>query len=310
MADAGKGDYDLCGWRVASELALPELPLWTGDGRAVQVTVGIGVVPDRIDDPVMATPLMQVGAQRRARFSVPGVADYLVEDGSRITIAPRIGLDAPEIRMFLFGTGLGLLCHQRGVVPIHASAVEIDGEAVLFCGASGSGKSTLAAAFMRRGYQIMSDDVAPFDLSCDGGAILPSLRRVRLWADSAAKVEWDGQKLERCRPGLEKFSRTTDLRFRETPLRPGVIIYLRQHSSKLGGTHFQRLKGRAAAAQLHQQVYRLRSLMCMVGPFEGLVRTTQVASRFPRHLVMDRAMRFDSLDDTLDEIVTTVRAVR
>ena len=44
MADQ-RADYDLCGWRVASEIALPDLPHWAGDTRPPDVTIGIGDVP-------------------------------------------------------------------------------------------------------------------------------------------------------------------------------------------------------------------------------------------------------------------------
>ena len=46
----------------------------------------------------------------------------------------------------------------HGVEPVHASAVERSGRALLFVGRSGSGKSTMARALLSRGFGFVSDD--------------------------------------------------------------------------------------------------------------------------------------------------------
>ena len=48
---------------------------------------------------------------------------------------------------------------ESGHVMLHAAAIVVNGQAVLFCGPSGAGKSTLAAGFARRGLRVLSDDV-------------------------------------------------------------------------------------------------------------------------------------------------------
>jgi hypothetical protein len=61
----------------------------------------------------------------------------------------------------------------------------VDGEAIAFLGASGSGKSTLAAAFVQRGYALLTDDVLV--LQPDGNKLLahPSLPRLKLTPETA-----------------------------------------------------------------------------------------------------------------------------
>lgn len=47
---------------------------------------------------------------------------------------------------------------DAGVIPLHASGIIHEGEAVLFAGKSGSGKSTTAESFVRHGCTLLADD--------------------------------------------------------------------------------------------------------------------------------------------------------
>jgi hypothetical protein len=307
MAERVLDDYDLCGWRVASAVPLPDLPRWQGDGRAPDVTIALGEVPT-FEAPIATTPLVQIDDAGRARFGVEGVADYLIEEGRRITIAPVLPADSSDIRLFLLGSGLGYLCHQRGVVPLHAATVEIDGEAVAFSGPSGAGKSTLADAFARRGHRVLSDDVSPVDLT--QGVILPSLQRIRMWADSLDNAGFDTTALERCRIGLEKYSRSLKDAAQAEALPPRAIFHLRRHAEKRGGASFRRLRGRAAAEQFRRQVYRWRSLVGLVGKPEAMARSAGAAACIPNHFIIERRLAYGQLDELVDDILATVRASR
>ncbi|PXA84565.1 hypothetical protein DMC47_40010 [Nostoc sp. 3335mG] len=300
-------DYALCGWHVESAISLPELPGWTGAESAPEVEFVLGSLPERLDDPVFATPMLQIDADGRALYRIPAVAAFLVEGGTRVTIDPVLSPDASDVRLFLLGSVFGLLCHQRGVLPVHAAAVDIDGEAVAFAGASGAGKSTLAAAFRRRGFTLFADDVTP--IAFDPVRFLPGLRRIRLWSDSlAAASDWEGQPIERCRDGIEKFARAFDDGFHTRALTPRAIFHLRDQAE--GDVSFRRLQGGAAMQQLCRQVYRWRSLVAFSGQSEALSRAARAAGAIPRHFELSRKMEFDRLDDTIDAIVATVRASR
>lgn len=302
-------DYSLCGWRVASAITLPDLAPWTGDAREPDIVIAVGDVPP-LEAPVMTTPLVAIDATGRARFAVAGVADYIVEAGRRITVAPVGSPDTADVRLFLLGSGLGYLCHQRGILPVHAATVDVDGEAVLLAGASGAGKSTLADAFARRGHAILSDDVSPVEVTAGRAMILPSLRRVRLWKDAVDNAGWDIGALERCREGMEKFSRPLHDEANVTPLPACAIFHLRRQWEKLGGARFGRLRGRAAADELRRQVYRWRSLVGLAGDMAAVSRSVLVAAAIPNHFTIERAISFDRLDELVDEIVQTVRTSR
>ncbi|NIO13431.1 MAG: serine/threonine protein kinase, partial [Gammaproteobacteria bacterium] len=80
---------------------------------------------------------------------------------------------------------LGFVLRLRGVLSLHASVIDINGEAVGFMGAAGAGKSTLAAAFAKKGFAVMSDDILALKPGDSAPFAQPGYPRLRLWPDSA-----------------------------------------------------------------------------------------------------------------------------
>ncbi|MGA2810840.1 MAG: hypothetical protein ABSG16_05530 [Candidatus Acidiferrum sp.] len=74
---------------------------------------------------------------------------------------------------YLLGPVFGLLLRLRGVTCLHASAVAFGDSSVVFVGSEGAGKSTTAAAFAKRGYAVLSDDIA----ALGSGGATPSVAR-------------------------------------------------------------------------------------------------------------------------------------
>ena len=54
---------------------------------------------------------------------------------------------------------MAAILYQRGILPLHASAVVLAAGAVAFLGPSGLGKSSLATAFVKDGEALITDDV-------------------------------------------------------------------------------------------------------------------------------------------------------
>jgi hypothetical protein len=171
--------YHLFGLHLESELDLPEL-------RAIQTSR----LPDvRIRLEALPPPNGQgdelVVDGNSASFFIDGVAHYEMSSGRVISVDPQPGSDSRNIRLFLLGSAMGVLLHQRGHLPIHANAVEIDGQAVAFMGPSGAGKSTLAAAFHDCGRRIIADDVCAIGFDHEGFAVANAgIPRLRLWEDA------------------------------------------------------------------------------------------------------------------------------
>jgi hypothetical protein len=89
-----------------------------------------------------------------------------------------------EASTYLLGPVLGILLRFRGALCLHASAVVIDGKAVLFVGPPGAGKSTTAAALARLGHPVLADDIAMLEERNGDFLVYPAFPRVWLWPNS------------------------------------------------------------------------------------------------------------------------------
>jgi len=99
-----------------------------------------------------------------------------------------------------------MLCHQRGLFPLHAACVRIGDGAVAFAGRTGAGKSTLAAALARRGHVLVADDVCVFEPAAPGGPrVRPSFPRVKLWDDSMRALDIPADGVPQASSGKRKF---------------------------------------------------------------------------------------------------------
>jgi hypothetical protein len=105
---------------------------------------------------------------------------------------------------YLAGSVLGLALRARGDLAIHASAVVIDGRALLVAGSHGCGKSTTAAAFGTRGYDVLADDVVRLARSDEHWIAHPYTSMLRLWPDSEQHVLGTCDNLPRIVPSWEK----------------------------------------------------------------------------------------------------------
>ncbi|MGE4200986.1 MAG: hypothetical protein AB7J86_10095 [Vulcanimicrobiota bacterium] len=181
---------------ITSEFPLPAAP-GSGDLEA-DVTIVAGRVPGSLRFP-SDTGLLFQAAPDEFLLSVAGIARYYVEAGHQITVEPAAGAKADAVEVFLSGSAMGALLHQRGLLALHASAVALRDMAVVFAGPSGAGKSTLVSTLIGRGYEILCDDICVLRQDL----VLPGYTRLRLWKDSLEGLGL--QPGRRIREGIEKF---------------------------------------------------------------------------------------------------------
>ena len=118
-----------------------------------------------------------------------GLFEFLVSpDGRRIRYR-RLEDGTPDsFNVYLLGAVLSFSLLARGVEPLHATAVVVEGAAVGLLGDSGLGKSTLAAGLLRRGFPILTDDVLALELQDGAWTAHPGIPRIKLFPAMANRV--------------------------------------------------------------------------------------------------------------------------
>ncbi|NJR40336.1 MAG: hypothetical protein HC781_17795 [Leptolyngbyaceae cyanobacterium CSU_1_4] len=112
------------------------------------------------------------------------IGTFLIRNGQEIIIDPLPEADESRLRLFILGAAMGVLLHQRGHFILHASAVAVDGVAVVFTGDKGWGKSTIAAALCQRGHRLLADDVVALAATESEQQVIPAFPQLKLWLDA------------------------------------------------------------------------------------------------------------------------------
>jgi hypothetical protein len=175
---ASRYDYRFGPFHFLSELAIAELREAGGGGER-EVNIRMGGVPQAIPGGLPYGRFCQV-APAAYLLNIPGVARFFVSDGELVRVEPDANAPAGDLSVYLLGSVFGALCHQNGLLPLHASSVEAGGGVTAFLGDSGAGKSTLAACLERRGYRIVSDDICVLE----GAQVIPVAGWLKLWRAS------------------------------------------------------------------------------------------------------------------------------
>jgi hypothetical protein len=219
--------YCVCGLSVSSDIDLPGLIAMALDRAPPDVTIRQRPVPATLKDVNATGPTWQI-AGNQFLLRIPGIARFLLRAGSEIAFEPEDDTPPQDIAIFIIGTVFGILLHQREQIVLHASAVRVNGNAILFCGASGAGKSTLAAALAQRGFPLVTDDICAIAVTGAGTPMVhPDGRQLKLWAQAIERLDLAGRRGERVRARLEKFYVEPSEAHSE-PLPLGAVYALRE----------------------------------------------------------------------------------
>src|SRR5262249_5405127 len=148
--------YMLCGWHIRTDIALTGVPTSVRGGESADVIIQIA--PG--DSPIAKNAGRFIEhSVERSLIGIENVADFEITGGRQIRVWPTAGAKQNDIEIFLFGPAWATLCHQRGMLPLHASAIVTRGGITAFAGHSGAGKSTTAALLNSLGYDLDADDI-------------------------------------------------------------------------------------------------------------------------------------------------------
>ena len=247
--------YHVFGLRIDSELELPPLTPGPPVGEP-EVRIRWGRVPEHLEEPRSSGLLFEAAPGAFLLRTSP--ARILVSAGTELVVE-ALQEDLTQLRIFLLGSCLGALLHQRGLLVLHGSAVQTPRGAVVFVGPSGAGKSTILGAMLHRGYALLADDLAAMDAEGDARIrVLPAIPRVRLWPDSVEQLGLAPGNLPREMPEREKVVLPVAASASE-PV-PLFRIYVLDGQGHAAAISLETLPRFQALEELVRQTYRLRYL--------------------------------------------------
>lgn len=293
--------YRAFGLTLYSELILPSLPPAREAGSDLEIRIG-QVDPDGLP-----------GGQPIGRFAqskpgcvwlhVPGVARFLISDGTSITVDREPGADEQTIRLYLLGSCIGAVMHQRGRLILHGSALRFGDKAVVFAGRSGAGKSTLTAAFNLRGHDLLADDLSVLD---GQGRVQPGIPHIKLWDDAAGNLGLDTAEMTRIRLQVDKYAYRVEGRFCSDPL-PLAAVYI-LHTHNRPDVLLKPVAGMDKLAPLRNNTFRCQQIKGLGLQAQHLQLCSRLANRV--HIAhITRPQVGCSLEEIMDRVRADLRAV-
>lgn len=193
--------YDIYGISISLPFRFDELP--RSNARQADITVSI----ESFIEPELEW--QDIGVTHKAHpdyylLEVPGIARFLLKNGTDILIDMAIFADFEAIKLILLNSILSVALIQRNALVLWGSTVVKDGNAHLILGRSSEGKSLFAAALMERGLKVASDNLCV--IHSDGNlSVSPGYPFLMLWKQSLNLLDKTHDGLTPVRRGLKKF---------------------------------------------------------------------------------------------------------
>jgi hypothetical protein len=290
----------LCGWQTRSDLLLTGVPKSARSCESVDVAIRIASG----DSPVANSEGRFIAhSVEYSLIKIENVADFEIRGGREIRVWPTAGAKQKDIEIFLFGPVWATLCHQRGVLPLHASAIVTKGNITALAGHSGAGKSTAAATLSSLGYELLADDILPvsFNQNSIPGA-WPYLRRLKLHRDPIIQLaftptEMVGETLDK-----EKYF-VRPKRIGDDKWRRLERLYLLENNETASHLPIEHITGAEAVRALVDQTYHFNFILGTRRFGDHLAFCTQLASK-----ILIYRLRRSPFSDTGEKLGSLISA--
>ncbi|AMN43758.1 hypothetical protein [Rhodoplanes sp. Z2-YC6860] len=240
-------------------------------------------------------------------LNISNVARFLITpDEIVVDEAPQS--DPGDVSAYLLGTVFGVLCHRRGITPLHACSIETANGCVAFVGPSGAGKSTLASVLAARNHNVIADDVC-FLSVVEGGQIhcWPGVNRLRLWEDAMKSLGRDPETAEREFRGYNKYLVPLGSPKRpEVPRRLRAVYQLEPATEKEEQSAILRLSGSVAFEAVMQNIYRL-NIAELMGLKPNLFKVGSTIANHVPIFQFRRPMNYGALSSAIDVLEDHLR---
>ena len=282
--------YTAFGLQITSEPELPGLMPGTG---IPDVTIRFGEVPEHLSEPMKGKGVAYELNEGSFLLRVPGVARFLVSQGNEIVIDRASGTDDVDLSLFTINTPIGALLYQRGYLPMHASAIEVNGECVIFTGVSGVVKSTILASFHQHGYPVLADEICAISLTDKGVPYVhPGVAYTWLWRDVLDHFETNVSTLKHRQNNPEKYKLPIDERFYTMPL-PLTRVYVLS-TKNTPGIEMEEINGQDKFLPIKHNAYRYRIGNAISNPAASFSMQTSIG----KHTIVKKISRPDGKINT------------
>jgi len=221
--------YRVYGLNISSELECPSL---LPSDREADITIRFGIISSQF---VAKIPHKAVNVISKTQVfaDFKGIAKYLISDGKDVLVEPYWGGEE-MVRLFLLGSVMGIIMHQRGLLPLHGCGIVHNEKAILFLGVTGIGKSTLAEAFRRKGYELLTDDVAALSFHKGNEVVVsPGYPMIKLMDDAVKYFKISTKGLAGAHPKKLKYVIPAQKDFCTSPKPLGKIYILERTEEKI-----------------------------------------------------------------------------
>jgi len=219
--------YKAYALNINSEIEFHEFQANNNDSD-FDIDICIGDTPHKLEGKEVINKVRYQTGPNELLYHLKGAGRIYVSGGNKIVVQPIDNPDWEHLKNHVRARGIAAALHQRKHAILHGSAICKDGMAILFIGRSGAGKSTSLAAFIKRGYDYIADDLCLIKSDKYGACrVIPAYPKLRLWGDTIKLVQAGDQlrKGEKIREDIDKYFMFSETKFIEEAL-PISHIYI------------------------------------------------------------------------------------
>lgn len=228
------------------------------------------------------------------RLWIDSVGCFEVQPRSARVTLPREG--DPRVEARLWGLPAALCFMERGDLPIHAAAVEVDGVSVLVAAPGRHGKTTLAASLLGAGHRVLSEDLSCCRVAAGAASVLPGPALLRVRRDSYERLDIPVGDVVAEDPDRVYLRLTDWARGSARGVPIAGIVLLREDENEVW---WERVDKPDAIRDLWALSFRLPGHDSHLRSFRGVSDLGSVVPVWNLH----RPLRYERLDDTVDAVV-------
>ena len=236
-----------------------------------------------------------------------GVGEFHVDcDGRRMRCRQFGPASAESFHVYMLGQALSCALIKQGLEPFHATAVAVNGAAVAFLGGNGFGKSTLAAAFVQRGFPLVTDDMLVVDEIAGRLLAYPGPPRLKLFPQMARRLlaatadvgPMNGGTQKRILPLTDGSSCRTPI-----PVRAIYLLAAPRQTARHRGVEAELLQPRAAFVEMLRATFNRQRL----GGSARIARQFRLTALLSE-TVPARRLHYPRIAGSIGDVVETVLA--